>query len=112
VKRGAAREFLWTSSEAVAKVVVAPTAVGDLDLLIRELTLPGDTRSRVRTRLSQLAEFPESGEELTGRWAGFRYILGPWRWMLIVFAFDESADQVNVVTIQDSRAGRSATSLR
>jgi len=51
----------------VAKVVVAPAAAGDLDLLIRELELPPSTRSRVR---------------------------------------------ITVVTIQDSRAARSATSQR
>ncbi|MDP2957632.1 MAG: hypothetical protein Q8N53_14495 [Longimicrobiales bacterium] len=96
----------------MAKVVIAPAAAGDLDLLIRELKLPRNTRSRVRTRLGQLTEFPESGEELTGRWHGFRYILGPWRWMLILFVYDKDADQVNVVTVQDSRTARSATSLR
>ncbi|MFO7903731.1 MAG: type II toxin-antitoxin system RelE/ParE family toxin [Pirellulaceae bacterium] len=96
----------------MARVVVTPTALDDLDRLIRELKLPGDTRSRVRDRLRQLAEFPESGEELTGRWAGFRYLLGPWPWMLIVCMYDEGADRVSVVTIQDSRAARSATSQR
>jgi hypothetical protein len=94
----------------VAEVIVAPTAVEDLRLLIERLQLPGDTRSRVRGRLSQLARFPESGEELTGRWQEFRYILGPWRWMLIVFAYDPRADQVHVVTIQDSRAAESVKS--
>lgn len=92
------------------KVIVAPTAAEDLHLLTERLHLPGDTRSRVRDRLSQLARFPESGEELIGRWQGFRYTLGPWRWMLIVFAYDESADQVHVVTIQDSRTAGSVKS--
>jgi hypothetical protein len=32
--------------------------------------------------------------------------------MLIVYTFDEEADQVSVVTIQDSRSARSATSER
>jgi hypothetical protein len=91
----------------MAKVVVAPTAAEDLQLLIERRHLPRDTRSRVRDRLSQLARFPESGEELTGRWQGFRYILGPWRWMLIVFAYDPGADQIYVVTIQDSRTAES-----
>ncbi len=94
----------------MAKVIVAPTAAEDLRLLIERLHLPGDTRSRVRDRLSQLADFPESGEELTGRWQGFRYILGPWRWMLVVFAYDPESDQVSIVTIQDSRTARSARS--
>lgn len=94
----------------MAKVIVAPTAAEDLRLLIERLHLPTDTRSRVRDRLAQLARFPESGEELTDRWQGFRYILGPWRWMLVVFAYDQGADQVNVVTIQDSRIAESVKS--
>lgn len=94
----------------MADVIVAPAAAEDLDRLIEALQLPRDARSRVRDRLSQLARFPESGEELTGRWQGVRYILGPWRWMLVVYVFDEGADQVSVVTIQDSRAARSAKS--
>jgi plasmid stabilization system protein ParE len=96
----------------VARVVVAPTAVADLDKLIRVLQLPAETRSRVRARLRQLADFPESGEQLTGRWKGFRFILGPWRWMLILYDFDATADQVSIVTIQYSRAAEPATSLR
>jgi hypothetical protein len=32
--------------------------------------------------------------------------------MLIPFAYDMDADQVNVVTIQDARTARSATSRR
>lgn len=94
----------------MAKVIVAPTAAEDLRLLSERLHLPSDTRSRVRERLSQLARFPGSGEELAGRWQGFRSILGPWRWMLIVFAWDQGADQVNVVTIQDSRSADSVKS--
>jgi hypothetical protein len=96
----------------VAKVLIAPAAVADLDQLINDLDLPRDTRSRVRTRLSQLEEFPESGEALSGRWQGFRYILGPWSWMLILFVYDEDADQVAIVTIQDARRAQSATSHR
>jgi plasmid stabilization system protein ParE len=94
----------------VARIVVAPAAVADLDELIRVLSLPADTRSRVKGRLGQLADFPESGEELTGRWEGLRFILGPWRWMLILYVFDEEADQVGVVTIQDARSAHAATS--
>lgn len=96
----------------MARVVVAPAASADLDELISALALPRSTRARVKERLVQLADFPRGGEELTGRWRGFRYILGPWPWMLIVYSFDAEADQVSVVTIQDSRAARAATSRR
>jgi hypothetical protein len=91
-------------------VIVAPAAAEDLRLLIVGLHLPRNSRSRVRERLSQLARFPESGEELTGRWQGFRYILGPWRWMLVVYTYDPAADRVSIVTIQDSRTAASAKS--
>jgi hypothetical protein len=96
----------------MARVVVAPTASDDLDRLVLSLGLPRSTRTRVKTRLGQLADFPRAGSELEGRWEGFRCVLGPWPWMLIVYVFDPEADQVSVVTIQDARSGRSATSDR
>ena len=42
---------------------------------------------------------------MEGRWDGFRSILGPWPWVLIVYVYDEAADLVIVVTIQDARSG-------
>jgi len=36
-------------------------------------------------------------------------VLGPWRWMLIVYAYLEVEDRVVVVTIQDARSSASAT---
>ena len=96
----------------MAKVAVAPTAVEDLDLIIATRTLPPNTRSRVRASLEPLADFPLLGVALTGRWAGFRFLLGPWSWMLLVYAFDEERDQVTVVTVQDARMARAAASER
>ncbi|MBI2324371.1 MAG: hypothetical protein HYU87_05375 [Chloroflexi bacterium] len=32
-------------------------------------------------------------------WRGFRFLLGPWRWMLIVYVFIEDDDRVVVVTM-------------
>lgn len=96
----------------MARVVVAPAANADLNDLIGSHGLPWNTRHRVKALLAQLADHPRRGEELTGRWAGFRYILGPWPWMLIVYAFDAEAKQVNVVTFQDARSAHSATSQR
>jgi len=52
------------------------------------------------------------GPPLTGRWQGFRFILGPWSWMLLVYAYDEETDQVSLVTIQDARSAESATSQK
>lgn len=96
----------------MAKVELAAAAVEDLDRLIAILTLPADTRERVRRSLAALQEFPRLGSELNARWSGLRFILGPWRWMLIVYQFDETGDRVTVVTIQDARSSRAATARR
>lgn len=93
-------------------VVVTPTAVEDLETLIASNPLRPDARSRVRSLLAPLAEFPEMGSALGGRWEGFRYLLGPWPWMLLVYAFDEDRGLVAVVTIQDARRRDAAMSVR
>jgi hypothetical protein len=93
----------------VATVVVTPTAVEDLDRLTRILSLPRSTRPRVQAAIRVLAEFPLLGAPLVGRWAGYRFVLGPWRWMLIVYVYDPVADRVAIVTIQDARSSRAAT---
>jgi hypothetical protein len=52
------------------------------------------------------------GPALSGRWEGYRFLLGPWRWMLLVYVFIEPNDRVVVVTIQDARSSTGATSTR
>jgi hypothetical protein len=37
-------------------------------------------------------------------------VLGPWRWMLLVYEHIESEDRVVVLTIQDARSSSAATS--
>jgi len=96
----------------VATVVLSATAVAKLDELIETHSLPATTRDRVRSSLEALAVFPEMGPRLAGRWSGFRFILGPWQWMLIVYEYEETSDRVRVATIQDSRSARSVTSNR
>ena len=93
----------------MARVEVAATAVADLDRLIRTHTLPKDTKRRVRKSLTPLRRFPELGPRLAGRWRAFRFVFGPWRWMLIVYVYLEDDDRVVVVTIQDARSSGSAT---
>ena len=89
----------------MATVVIAETALEDLIALIAALELPPSTRARVRRSIEPLAAFPRIGPALDGRWSGFRFILGPWPWMLIVYAFDEATDRVTIATIQDARSG-------
>ena len=91
-------------------VVVTPAALDDLEQLIRTHSLPADTRGRVRRSLAPLELFPLLGAALEGRWAGFRFLLGPWRWMIVVYVYDEPNDRLAVVTIQDARAARSPAS--
>jgi hypothetical protein len=95
----------------MARVVVASAAAEDLARLIVTHSLPADTRERVKRSLQPLASFPLLGAPLGGRWDGFRFLLGPWRWMLLVYAFDEQADGVFVVTIQDGRSSRAPRPL-
>ncbi len=91
-------------------VVIAPTARHNLDVLIETHSLPATTRERVRRSLAPLHDFPLLGGQLEGTWSGFRFILGPWRCMLIVYRYEEELDEVAVVTIQDARSARAATS--
>jgi plasmid stabilization system protein ParE len=93
----------------VARVELAHVAVEDLDRLVAVLSLPADTRERVRRSLEPLGEFPRLGPELTGRWQGTRFVLGPWRWMPLVYEHIENEDRVVVLTIQDARSSSAAT---
>jgi hypothetical protein len=96
----------------VARVELAVAAVEDLDSLIRTHSLPADTRARVARSLRALERFPLMGPALSGRWEGFRFVLGPWRWMLLVYVFIEPEDRVVVVTVQDARSSTAATVTR
>lgn len=80
--------------------------------MIRTHSLPMDTKRRVKRSLVPLRRFPRLGPELTGRWRDFRFLLGPWRWMLVIYVFMEDDDRVVVVTIQDARSSIAATAER
>jgi plasmid stabilization system protein ParE len=96
----------------MATVIVTPTAERNLDTLIRTHFLPDSTQARFRQSLQQLRQFPESGSILQGRRPGLRFILGPWRWMIVVYRYYEDADQVRIVSVQDARSARSQTTSR
>lgn len=49
------------------------------------------------------------GAPLEGRWRHYRFILGPWRWMLIVYSYDPGMDTVAIVAVQDGRTSTAAT---
>ena len=93
----------------MAHVLVTPTAAADLARMIRTHSLPPDTTARFKRSVAALARFPLIGAPLHGRWADYRFVLGPWRWMIIVYVVDESADRVAIVTVQDARGAGAAT---
>lgn len=76
--------------------------------MIATHSLPADTRARVRRSLEPLARLPSLGAQLEGRWHSCRFVLGPWRWMLIVYTYDPTADVVMIATIQDGRTSIAA----
>lgn len=100
--------FRWTTSR-VTRVDVADVAAADLADLIAAHHLPPDTHARVASALRVLERFPESGRALIGAWDGFRLVIGPWRWMLIVYVYQPASDMATVVSIQDARNSTAAT---
>jgi hypothetical protein len=96
----------------VARVELAATAVEDLAGVVRTQSLPADTRARVARSLRALERFPLMGPALSGRWEGFRFLLGPGRWLLLVYVVIESEDRVVVIIIQDARSSSAATASR
>jgi len=94
----------------VARVVVTPTAATDLERLITTHSLPADTTARFKRSIAPLARFPLIGAPLHGRWTDYRFVLGPWRWMPVVYVYHETVDRVAIVTIQDGRTSRAVTS--
>jgi hypothetical protein len=94
----------------MAEVRLSVVAVDDLDRMILTHSLPADTRARVARSLRALERFPRIGRELEGRWHPLRFALGPWRWMLVLYVYDERDDTVLIATIQDARSSSAATS--
>lgn len=96
----------------MARVELAEAAVEDLERLIYTHSLAPDTKERVKRSLRPLEDFPYLGAPLEGRWEGFRFLLGPRRWMLIVYEYFEDEKRVVIETIQDGRSSRAATAAR
>jgi hypothetical protein len=94
----------------VAQIIVTPQTQRDVSEAIASLSLPDDTWARVARSLRALETFPLAGAELRGKWAPIRFVLGPWSWMLLLYRYEESSDQVFVVAMHDARSATSATS--
>jgi hypothetical protein len=95
----------------VARVELSLRAIERLDRMIVTHSLPSDTRARVQRSLRVLELFPLVGRSLEGSWAQLRFILGPWRWLVLVYEHDEEQGTVYVLTIQDARSSTSVTQL-
>ena len=93
----------------MAIVLVSPRARRNLERLVQTHSLPTSTVARFVASVEALAAFPSIGAPLGGRWSGYRFILGPWRWMLIVYDYDPNRDVVGIVTVQDARSSSAAT---
>jgi len=93
----------------MARVEVSDAAREDLERLIFTHSLPSDTNQRVLASLHHLERFPLLGAELPSPWSGFRFLLGPWRWLILVYVYAADEDRVVVVTIQDGRSASAPT---
>jgi hypothetical protein len=93
----------------VASVELARAAVEDIEPLVVVLSLLADTPARVARSLRALERFPRLGVALHGRWDGLRCVVGPWRWMLMIYEYREKQDRVVVVTVQDARSSTAVT---
>jgi hypothetical protein len=94
----------------MARIIVTPRAARNLERMITTHSLPDSTPGRFKRSVLPLEKFPLLGSPLGGRWAGYRFILGPWRWMIVVYEYLDETDTVAIVTVQDGRSARSATS--
>jgi len=94
----------------VARVFVAPTARDALERLIKTHSLPPTTIARVKRSVARLARFPLMGRAIEeGRWSGYRFILGPWRWLVVLYRYDEETDTVMVASFEDGRSSKPTT---
>ena len=96
----------------MARVLVTPRALDDLHELIEALGLPDSTLRRVQRSLRIVESFPLAGRALAGRWAGVRFLIGPWPWLILLYVHDVDDDVVYVVAAHDGRSSTSATQDR
>ncbi len=97
----------------MARLEVSSAAAEDIARLFLTHSLPQGTNERIKRSLRSLARFPRLGTALEGGgWDGFRFALGPWRWMVIVYDFHEEQDLAVIATVQDGRSSSSATAGR
>lgn len=88
----------------MASVELAQEAAQSLTELVASHHLPADTRTRVAGSLRTLKRFPLAGRLVPGDSGGLRFIVGPWRWLVITYEYDESRGKVSVMEFRDARS--------
>lgn len=96
----------------MAGVEVTRLAREDLDRLIETRDLPADTRARIRRSLLALEDFPRAGKALSGVWRNCRALVGPWGWLIVVYAHLDAEDRIVVIAFHDARTSDAATWVR
>lgn len=96
----------------MARIAVTNSALRDLRELVRTHRLPSDTLERVARSLRPLGEFPRLGAELGEPFAPRHFILGPWRWMIIVYSHHPGEGVVAVLAVVDGRTSTSPLANR
>ena len=83
----------------MASLEISPRARRNLERLIQTHSLPESTLQRFKQSIKPLSQFPLMGSPLPGRWSSYRYILGPWRWMIVVYEYHEADNLVAIATV-------------
>lgn len=96
----------------MARVEWTAEAVVSLDRLIQTHSLPADTKGRIKRSLRPLEHFPLLGPAVQHHDDELRFILGPWRWMIIVYIYLTDADRVVVLSVEDGRTSSAVTATR
>ena len=66
----------------------------------------------MRRSLEPLQRFPRLGVEIPRPGSELRFLVGPWRWLVVVYVYFVDEDRVVVVTVEDGRSATAATGSR
>ena len=91
----------------MARIELSDEAVEDLERLMATHLLPADTKQRLTSSLRPLARFPRLGVEIGERRPSYRFLIGPWPWLVVIYGYIEQEDRVVVLSIEDGRSSRS-----
>ena len=92
----------------MTRLVVTEAAARSLAELIESHSLPVDTKDRIRRTLAPLEQFPLFGPAIDSASPGLRFLLGPWRWLVIVYSYRKADDTVAILAFEDGRSAHSS----